>query len=102
MSKLLTIAPRISEKSYLQSQSLNVYIFDVPKTSNKVQIAKAVTEQYGVTVEAVRTQITKGKAKKTNRKRSQAIKGKRSDNKTAYVTLKKGDSITVFETEGEA
>ncbi|MBP7018218.1 50S ribosomal protein L23, partial [Candidatus Saccharibacteria bacterium] len=69
---------------------------------NKVQIAEAVTEQYGVTVEAVRTQITKGKVKKTNRKRSQAIKGKRSDNKTAYVTLKKGDSITVFETEGEA
>ncbi len=102
MSKILTISPRISEKSYLQSQSMNVYVFNAPVKANKKQIADAVQEQYGVTVEAVRTQITKGKVKKTNRKRAQPIKGKRSNNKTAYVTLKQGDSITVFETEGEA
>jgi len=99
---VLTVQPRISEKSYLQSQSKNVYIFDVPLSANKLQIADAVSEQYKVTVENVRTAVAKGKAKKTARKRSQPIKGVRSNTKKAYITLKDGDKIDVFETEGEA
>lgn len=98
----LNIQPRISEKSYILSQSNNVYIFDVPLSANKLQIADAVSAQYKVTVEDVRTSVVKGKAKKTSRKRSQPIKGSRSDSKKAYVTLKSGDKIDVFETEGEA
>lgn len=100
---VLTVQPRISEKSYLQSQTKNVYIFDVPLTANKLQIADAVSGQYKVSVENVRTAVAKGKAKKTARKRSQPIKGIRNNTKKAYVTLKEGDSISVFDAaEGEA
>lgn len=102
MSKTLLLTPRISEKSYLLSQSNNVYVFDVPLSANQLQIEKAVEEQYSVTVEEVRTLIAKGKAKRTALKRRQPRMGKRNDVKKAYVTLKKGDSISVFETEGEA
>ena len=102
MSKTLLLSPRISEKSYLLSQTSNVFVFDVPLKANQLQIKQAIEAQYSVTVEQVRTMIAKGKSKKTALKRKQPRIGKRIDVKKAYVTLKKGDSISIFETEGEA
>jgi len=102
MSDILRISPKISEKSYLKSQTENIYVFTVPMSANKLQIAAAVGSQYGVTVENVRTVIAKGKTKRTALKRRQPRTGTRKNVKKAYVSLKKGDTITIFETEGEA
>lgn len=84
----------MSEKTYALSTT-GVYVFDVPKTSNKLEISKAVSSVYDVTVERVRIVIIKGKTKNSYRKRK-AVLGKRNDIKKAYVTLKKGDAIPIF------
>lgn len=97
--KNLTIIPRISEKAYAVSQAAGVktYVFVVPTDANKHMIARAVGEQYEVTVTSVRTVTHKGKVKQSYRKGSRPIAGKRSDIKKAYVTLKAGDSLPLFD-----
>lgn len=93
--KTLIIKPRVSEKAYGASQTLNTYVFDVPKSSNKQMIKAAVQAQYNVQVETVNVTILKGKVKRfiTN---GRSKFGSRSDIKKAYVTLKKGDSLPIF------
>jgi len=92
-----TMIPRISEKAYAQSQN-NVYVFNVPLTLNKQQIASAVSEQFGVNVVKVKTLVQTGKAVRFNRgKRHNPGTTKRTDAKKAYVTLAEGDSIKVFD-----
>ena len=99
--KSLTLKPRMSEKAYAQSQTDNVYIFVVPGTANKHTIADAVTAQFDVTVTNVRTVIQKGKAVQSRHKRSRAVTVHRADMKKAYVTLKAGDSIAIFDVPEE-
>lgn len=101
MNSIITLKPRISEKSYDQSISQRTYVFDAPKNANKNQIAQAVEEQFGVKVQGIRTIIIKGKPVKSmvmNRTR-RAVNVTRSDFKKAYVTLVEGDSIKIFEEE---
>ena len=94
MSTQLTIIPHISEKAYGLSQQ-NTYVFKVPTTANKQQIANAVAAQYNVTVEDVRVVVAKGKLKRTIRN-GKPYEGRRSDTKKAYVTLVEGDSLQIF------
>ncbi len=91
----LSLIPHISEKAYGQSQN-NTYIFKVPTTANKQQVAAAVAAQYGVKVSGVRIVIAKGKVKRTIRN-GKPYTGQRSDKKKAYVTLVEGDSIKIFD-----
>ena len=51
----ILIKPIITEKATAISETDNCYTFLVSKTSNKVEIKKAVEEAYGVAVEKVRT-----------------------------------------------
>jgi large subunit ribosomal protein L23 len=102
MSKILYLKPRMSEKTYALSQSQNTFVFDVPITANKLEVAAAVIAQYEVGVEDVRIVLVKGKLKASVRKRSRSVMGKRSDVKKAYVRLKEGDSIPVFAAIEEA
>ncbi|HLC91940.1 MAG TPA: 50S ribosomal protein L23 [Candidatus Saccharimonadales bacterium] len=99
---LIGLKPRLSEKSYGLSQN-GTYVFDVPSNANKLAVANAVVEQYGVTVMNVNIANIDGKAKRTflNR-RGKFVRGTRSDVKKAYVTLKEGDSIPIFAAEEEA
>lgn len=91
----LSLIPVISEKAYGQSQN-NTYVFKVPTTANKQQVASAVATQYGVGVEGVRIVIAKGKLKRSVRG-GKPYTGRRSDVKKAYVTLVEGDSIKIFD-----
>lgn len=102
MSKSLVLKPRMSEKTYGLSKVQNTYVFDVDKSANKLQVAAAVTAQYGVKVVDVNIVIAKGKVKQTYKKRSRPTAGKRSDVKKAYVRLAKGDTIPVFDAIDEA
>jgi large subunit ribosomal protein L23 len=99
--KDLILKPRLSEKAYAQSTSARVYTFVVPKSANKQTVATAVSAQFGVTVTAVNIAVSKGKTVRSYRKRSRAVAGQRADLKKAYVTLKDGDSIAIFETPEE-
>jgi large subunit ribosomal protein L23 len=104
MSKIITLKPRSSEKTYASSLATNTFVFDVPKSSNKIQIAAAVTEQFSVSVTNVRTTVVKGKKARSIRlgKYRKNVMGKRSDYKKAFVTLQEGDSIPVFAAIQEA
>ncbi len=103
MSKTLFLKPRLSEKSYGLSQLTNTYVFDVPKTANKLTVADAVKAQYDVTVTTVKISNIKGKTKRTFiSRRGKYVKGTRSDIKKAYVTLKEGDKLPIFAAEEEA
>lgn len=95
--KLHLLEPRATEKSYLE-QTNRIYIFPVKKSIGKQEIAKMVEKEFNVTVTDVRTVIRDGKKTKFS-KGKHAYPGitHRQDKKFAYVRLKKGDSIKVFE-----
>ena|SRR5688572_1774822 len=97
----LPLKPRMSEKAYASSQGMNTYVFVVPKTANKASVSQAVAEQFKVTVEDVRLAVVKGKTKKSYRKRTRPVVGHRADMKKAYVRLKAGDTIAIFEATEE-
>ena len=93
----ILITPRATEKAYGLSAS-NTYVFNVPLTANKQQIADAVTEQYEVTVKSVTTAVQRGKAVRFSRgKNRYPGTTKRTDSKKAYVVLAEGSSIQIFE-----
>ena len=89
-SKII-IRPVVSEKSaHLADQ--NKYVFAVSPKTNKVEIKKAVLSIYGVEPLSVNIVALKGKKKGFG-----CIQGSRKDWKKAVVTLKKGDTIEVYE-----
>ena len=71
-------------------------MFDINPTANKPLVAKAVKDQFKVEVEMVRISITKGKIK-----RFKGVAGQRKDLKRAFVTVKKGQKIAVFDVQSE-
>ena len=99
--KLNIFEPRATEKSYLE-QTNRIYVFPVDLKASKQAIAKMVEDEFKVTVTDVRTEIRKGKKTRFSRGKH-AYPGTtfRRDKKFAYVRLKKGDSIKVFEESEE-
>lgn len=85
------IKPMLTEKSS-NLTSVNQYVFMVDNTANKISIAKAVEDVYGV--KPLSVNIVRMKGKKVNRGR---ISGRRKDFKKAIVTLKQGESISIYE-----
>lgn len=95
--KSMTIIPVVSEKAYAQSMG-NVYTFRVPLNLNKNEIQAAVEAQYGVSVVSVKTLVQDGKSVRFSRgKNRYPGTTKRKDFKKAYVTLKDGDKLSVFD-----
>ena len=91
------LEPRATEKSYLE-QTNRIYVFPVKREMSKQAIAKMVEDEFNVTVTDVRTLTRKGKATKYS-KGKHAYPGitHRQDKKLAYVRLKEGNSIRVFD-----
>ncbi len=97
--KTIQYIPRATEKAYV-AQTKNQYIFFVPRTASKQAIMKDISEAFKVTVVDVRISNRKGKATRFSRGKH-AFPGTtyRQDHKVAYITVKEGDKIPVFETE---
>ncbi|MDO5480276.1 MAG: 50S ribosomal protein L23 [Candidatus Saccharibacteria bacterium] len=95
--KLNLLEPRATEKTYREIAK-RTYVFPVDKSASKQQIAKMVEDEFNVTVTDVRVLTRKGKKTKYS-KGKHAYPGitHRQDKKFAYVTLKEGNSIKVFE-----
>ena len=95
--KQTIIVPRVSEKAYAQSAN-GVYVLRVPLNLNKNEIKSAVEAQFGVTVVKVKTLVQDGKAVRFSRgKNRYPGTTTRKDWKKAYVTLKEGDKLDVFD-----
>ena len=88
------IRPVITEHSY-DAMENNVYTFEVAKSANKIEIAKAVEQIFGVKVAKVNTLNMQGKEKRTGRYPA----GRRPSWKKAMVTLTE-DSKTIEFFEG--
>jgi len=84
--------PRITEKGARLKEKNNVLTFEVRTDANKVQVRKAIEGIFKVKVADVTT--VKSAVKK---KRMGQRVGRRSDWKKAYVTLKPGEKIDIFE-----
>lgn len=87
----LVLVPKVSEKAIAAAER-GQYVFEVPTSANKIEVAQAVKAQFNVSAENVNMLITKGKLKRFRRSL-----GRRNDVKKAIVTLKKGQSIKLFE-----
>ncbi|MDP3836878.1 MAG: 50S ribosomal protein L23 [bacterium] len=83
--------PLITEKA-TELGALNKYAFVITPNANKIEVAKAVQAIYGVT--PVRVNIIAMKGKVVTRGR---IRGQRKDWKKVIVTLKKGETIKIYE-----
>ena len=85
-------APILTEKSY-DYIAHRTYTFEVAKNANKIEIAEAVEEIFGVKVESVHTVNKLGKIKRQGR-----TQGRRPERKKAYVQLAKDSKgIEFFE-----
>ncbi len=85
-------APRITEKGTRLKEQSNVLTFEVKADANKVQVRKAIEGIFKVKVADVTTVNCPGKKKRMGQR-----EGRRSDWKKAYVTLKPGEKIEIFE-----
>ena len=94
--KQTIIIPRVSEKAYAQSANgVYVHAFHL---LDKNEIKSAVEAQFGVTVVKVKTLVQDGKAVRFSRgKNRYPGTTTRKDWKKAYVTLKEGDKLDVFD-----
>ena len=88
------IAPHVSEKSALNAENNNQYVFKVAMDAKKPEIKKAVESVFDVSVSKVQTSIAKGKCKRFGQKM-----GRRKDWKKAYVTLAEGSTIEMMSGE---
>ena len=84
--------PLITEKLDRAREKQRLYSFVVDREASKHDVARAVSTLFKVTVEDVRTCIMRGKIKRIGQSM-----GKRPNFKKAFVTLKEGDKIELFE-----
>lgn len=87
----ILVAPLITEKATNLSVD-NKYVFLVANDANKISVARAIEAIYGVSPVSVNVINVSGK--KVSRGR---IHGQRSDWRKAVVTLKKGETIKIYE-----
>lgn len=85
------IRPIITERSFDTIEEENRYTFEVEKTANKIEIAQAVHEIFGVDVVKVNTVNVKSKPKRLG-----YSTGRTRTWKKAIVKIADGDSIDIY------
>ncbi len=86
------LRPIVTEKSSLMKDASNQYVFEVARTANKIEIAKAVEQLFKVTVVSVRVMNIEGKKRRLGKHT-----GKRPDWRKAVVKVGPKDKISFFE-----
>lgn len=76
----------------------NTYTFEVHATATKNQVKTLIEELFDVTVIRVRTIVSQAKRQKTGKRRLTKTVGR---TKKALVTLKKGQTLEVFDIGGQ-
>jgi large subunit ribosomal protein L23 len=87
------LKPVISEKT-TELMGINKYVFRVSMNANKLMVARAVKDLFGVQPEKVNVMTVRGKDRRLRYRT-----GKRSAWKKAIVTLKPGEKIELFEAQ---
>ena len=86
------VQPLLTEKITALREKTNTVGFIVHPCANRLQIKQAVEVLLKVKVEKVNVLNVRGKVKRLGR-----FSGKRSDWKKAFVTLKKGEKLELYE-----
>ena len=85
------IKPLITEKATNQSAH-NKYVFVVSLKANKISVAKAIEDTYGI--KPIKVNIANADGKKVARGK---VRGQRKDWRKAIVTLPQGQTIKIYE-----
>jgi large subunit ribosomal protein L23 len=85
------VRPLLTEKTTRLQEEANQYAFEVGAETTKIEIKQAIESLFGVRVDAVRTQVVRGKNKRFGR-----YYGKRTNWKKAIVTLPEGEVLNVY------
>lgn len=91
----IILKPIITEKMTRMGEKLQRYGFMVDRKANKLQIAQAIKDLYGVEVTSVNTMVYSGKNKSRFTK-SGLITGRTNTYKKAIVTLAQGETIDFY------
>jgi large subunit ribosomal protein L23 len=86
------VRPIVTEKSSLLKDGGNQYVFEVARTANKIEIAKAVERLFKVKVISVHVMNMEGKKRRLGK-----FSGKRPDWRKAIVKVNPKDKISFFE-----
>jgi large subunit ribosomal protein L23 len=86
------VQPLLTEKLTSLREKTNTVGFIVHPNANRVQIKQAVEALLKVKVEKVNVMNVRGKTKRLGR-----FSGRRSDWKKAFVTLKEGEKLEMYE-----
>lgn len=89
----ILLKPIITEKSMINA-ARGVFTFHVALSANKNQVKEAVEKLFNVTVEGVQTTTVHTPVARTGKLR---IMSERPSRKFARVTLKKGQTIALFD-----
>ena len=90
------IRPVVSEKSYVLAEA-GKYTFRVHDKAHKTQIRQAIESLFDIKVLGVRTASVKSKPKRRGQ-----TSGRSRQWKKAYVQVRPGDTIPIFQGLGEA
>jgi len=88
----ILLQPLLTEKITAMRESNNTVSFLVHPDANRVQIKQAVETLLKVKVERVNVMNVRGKVKRLGR-----FSGQRSDWKKAFVKLKQGEKLELYE-----
>ncbi|MFA7056901.1 MAG: 50S ribosomal protein L23 [Candidatus Cloacimonadales bacterium] len=88
----IIIAPMLTEKSLLEKEKNNRYMFKVSINANKIEIKKAIEKVFAVKVVKINTIRMNGKPKRMGK-----YEGRRPDWKKAIVTIQADQTIPDFE-----
>jgi large subunit ribosomal protein L23 len=86
------IRPIVTEQTSAAYQEKGEYTFEVAPDANKASIRQAVEKLFGVKVTGVWTLNVRGKTRRVG-----TTSGRRPHWKKAIVTLRDGDTISIFE-----
>jgi large subunit ribosomal protein L23 len=91
-SESVVISPLVTEKGTIIGEKSNQVVFRVRPRASKDQIRNVIENLFKVSVVKIRTANFLGKERRRGR-----IVGRRPNWKKAYITLKQGDRIEIFE-----
>jgi large subunit ribosomal protein L23 len=91
-TEAVVISPLVTEKGTIVGEKSNQVVFRIRPGTSKDQIRTVIEDLFKVTVVKIRTANFLGK----ERRRGRTI-GRRPNWKKAYITLKEGDRIEIFE-----
>ncbi len=86
------ISPLVTEKGTIVGEKSHQVVFRIRSGTSKDQIRSVIEDLFKVTVVKVRTANFLGKTRRRGR-----TSGRRPNWKKAYITLKEGDRIEIFE-----